>query len=110
MQEITFLKKYLICGLASIVAPCCFLPSAAGPSARARLISWGAALSTLGLLVSGAEGPGGMGIELSEVGPLAIGLMEVGRGIPGRGTPVGRRGGGPGGRSRRGGIPKHPSS
>lgn len=51
-----------------------------------------------------------MGIELSEVGPLAIGLMEVGRGIPGKGIPVGRRGGGPGGRSRRGGIPKHPSS
>lgn len=103
-------RTYLICGLASIVAPCCFLPSAAAPSVRARLISWGAALRTFGLVVRGTDGPGGIGIELSEVGPLAIGLVDVGRGNPGKGIPVGRRGGGPGGRSRRGGIPKHPYS
>jgi hypothetical protein len=82
------------------VAPCCFLPSTAVPSARARLISWGAALRTFGLLVRGADGPGGIGIELSEVGTLAFALVDVGRGKPGKGIPVGRRGGGPGGRSR----------
>jgi hypothetical protein len=103
-------RTYLICGLASIVAPCCFLPSAVALSVRARLISWGAALRTFGLLVREADGPGGIGIELSEVGPLAIGLVEVGRGNPGKGIPVGKRGGGPGGRNRRGGIPAYPNS
>jgi hypothetical protein len=66
-NKLLFKETNLICGLASIVAPCCFLPSVAAPSTRARLISWGAALRTFGLFVTEADGPGGIGIELTEV-------------------------------------------